>query len=282
MKGPSPMPKFSSVPDSWLPDSGAVRVIAHWSEGWNRANDVDKAAYHLLIEGDGKIIRGVHEISDNDNTADGDYAAHCLNCNRYSIGVSLCGMVNCRETPFSPGPAPITEVQWQHLARLTADLCIRYKIPVSPTTTLGHGEVQKNLGIKQRGKWDPLRLPWNPSLSYAEVGDLYRADVLALLEPRPQRSVQVAGKSITGGDVLVEDGSTWVALRAVSSLLGWTIISASAPEAVIQDNKGQSKLVPFQNEEGKGFVEVRGLASAVGLSATYDPAKKLVVVGSGQ
>ena len=37
-------------------------------------------------------------------------------------------------------------------------------------TVLGHGEVQRNLGIKQRSKWDPMVLPWAPTRKPAAVG----------------------------------------------------------------------------------------------------------------
>ena len=85
------------------------RVICHWSEGNHRANDTDLRAYHILIEGDGNIRFGVFRIDDNVSTADGRYAAHTLNCNTRSIGVSCCSMVGCQESPFQPGSQPMNQ-----------------------------------------------------------------------------------------------------------------------------------------------------------------------------
>jgi hypothetical protein len=47
-----------------------------------------KEHYHFIIEGDGTVIKGDHDISDNVSTADDDYAAHTRACNTGSIGVS--------------------------------------------------------------------------------------------------------------------------------------------------------------------------------------------------
>jgi hypothetical protein len=60
--------------------------------------------------------------------------------------------------------------------------CRRYDIPVTPKTVLSHAEVQNNLGIKQRGKWDISRLAVDPSMNGAKAcGDLLRASVAAVL-----------------------------------------------------------------------------------------------------
>ncbi|MDQ6860893.1 MAG: N-acetylmuramoyl-L-alanine amidase [Verrucomicrobiota bacterium] len=162
------------------------RIICHWSEGNYRANDVDLKAYHILIEGDGRVRFGHFSIADNINTSDGRYAAHTLHCNTRSIGVACCCMTLCCESPFHGGAQPLKEVQWQTMIKVVADLCEFYGIPVTSTTVLGHGEVQDNLGITQRGKWDPLVLPWDNSTFDVSttrhvVGDLLRAEVRAQL-----------------------------------------------------------------------------------------------------
>jgi len=58
----------------------------------------------------------------------------------------------------------MTEKQFKAAMFETAKLCKKYNIPVSPTTTLSHAEVEKNLGKKQRGKWDFVVLPFHPKL----------------------------------------------------------------------------------------------------------------------
>lgn len=170
------------VPADWMPWAKMQRIIVHWTAGTNKASGLDRAHYHILIEGDGELVRGTHSIADNASAADGVYAAHTRGCNTGSIGVSLCGMAGARESPFDRGDHPITRTQWEMLPKVLADLCRRYAINPSPTTVLSHAEVQKNLGIAQAGKWDITRLPFDLSTVGAKAcGDQFRAATKALL-----------------------------------------------------------------------------------------------------
>jgi N-acetyl-anhydromuramyl-L-alanine amidase AmpD len=74
------------------------------------------------------------------------------------------------------------KVQWDAMVEVAAELCKKYNIPVTPTTVLGHGEVQKNIGIKQLGKWDPMKLSFASALTKAEVGSKLRTEVKAHLD----------------------------------------------------------------------------------------------------
>jgi N-acetyl-anhydromuramyl-L-alanine amidase AmpD len=175
---------INPIPSAWLPRCKMKRIILHWTEGRHLANAIDRAHYHFLIEQTAncaRIIRGDHTIADNVSTADGRYAAHTRGCNTGSIGLALCGMMNCRETPFSPGPVPFTQEQWDLFCRATAQLCHAYTIPCDDRHVLAHGEVQKNLGIRQLGKWDPMVLPWEPTLPGAVVMKRTRERILECL-----------------------------------------------------------------------------------------------------
>ena len=141
----------------------------------------DLAHYHILIDGDGALHQGEHVIADNESAADGDYAAHTAGTNTGAIGVSMCCMVGATDRPFFAGSAPMREVQWDAMIAVVAQLCRAYNIAVTPQTVLGHGEVQKNLGRPQSGKWDPMKLPFAPQLTPAQVGMKLRAEVAALL-----------------------------------------------------------------------------------------------------
>lgn len=177
---PKPTPAVKSlVPTDWLPDAKMVRVICHWTAGQHKASDFDRSHYHVLIEDDGKIVRGKPSIKLNETVKTGSgYAAHTLGCNTGSIGVSLCCMAGAMESPYVAGPAPMTRAQWDALAVVVADLCRRYGIAVTDKTVLSHAEVENNLGIKQRGKWDFTRLAFDPSIKGAKAcGDLLRAAV---------------------------------------------------------------------------------------------------------
>jgi len=171
------------VPADWMPAAQMNRVIVHWTAGAHRASGLDRSHYHILIEGDGKLVRGIPSIDMNDaRGARPGYAAHTLNCNTGSIGISLCCMASAAESPFKAGSAPMTRKQWDALPPVLAELCRRYAIPVTPKTVLSHAEVQETLGIKQRGKWDISRLAFDPSIVGAKAcGDLFRAATARLL-----------------------------------------------------------------------------------------------------
>lgn len=174
----------SLVPAGWMPAAKMARIIFHWTAGAHTPSDLDKSHYHILIDSTGKLVRGKPTIDLNSlPKAKAGYAAHTLNCNTGSIGVSLCGMAGAVERPFDPGKSPITPEQWAALIQVCADLCGHYEIPVSPKTVLSHAEVQVNLGIKQKGKWDIAILPFNRTFdTAAKVGAELRANVSNLLK----------------------------------------------------------------------------------------------------
>lgn len=166
---------------SWKPQCAMERIILHWTAGGYNASALDKEHYHILIQGDGTLVRGDHSIDDNVSTGDDDYAAHTLHLNAKSIGISVCCMANAQESPFRPGPFPMKKTQWQTMAAVAAELADFYGIPVTRQTILGHGEVQRILGVQQKGKWDPMVLPWDTSITKAQAGDLFRAEVARLM-----------------------------------------------------------------------------------------------------
>ena len=154
------------------------RVIVHWTAGTYKPNSLDLSDYHILIDGDGKPIRGKPSILLNEAPLKKGYAPHTLNCNTSSIGVSLCCMKDAMESPFEAGDYPMRREQWEAMTQVVAELCKTYRIPVTMTTVLSHAEVQSNLGIKQRGKWDIARLAFDPSVRGARAcGDKLRAEV---------------------------------------------------------------------------------------------------------
>lgn len=171
------------IPDDWMPDARMERVILHWTGGTHRASANDRKHYHILIEGDGSLVQGVPSIAANaEGSALRPRASHTLNCNSGSIGLSMCAMggPDVREFPFEPGRWPLAEIQWKAAASVVAQLCARYRLPIQPETVLSHAEVQGTLGIRQRGKWDITRLPWNDRIVGARAcGDIFRSMVRA-------------------------------------------------------------------------------------------------------
>lgn len=172
---------MTEIPEDWLPRVPMRGLHGHWTAGPHRANDTDLRAYHLLTEGDGRHRRGV-DIRLNSGRLHPGYAAHTLNANTDRIGAAMCGMMGARESPFDPGPAPLTRVQWDAFVRMTAQVVDFYAIPIGRKTTLFHAEVQANLGITQRNKWDVMRLPFDPAVAgAARIGDRWRDEMQAVL-----------------------------------------------------------------------------------------------------
>ncbi|SOC38955.1 N-acetylmuramoyl-L-alanine amidase [Rhizobium subbaraonis] len=171
------------IPADWMPAARMQRVIVHWTAGTYTASENDRAHYHVLIDGSGKPVRGIPSIKLNEVAKAGNgYASHTLGCNSGSIGVSMCCMGGAMESPFSAGKYPMTREQWDAMTSAVADLCRRYAIPVTDKTVLSHAEVQNNLGIAQRGKWDFTRLAFDPATVGAKAcGDKMRAEVGAKL-----------------------------------------------------------------------------------------------------
>lgn len=161
----------------WAPACAVRRIIVHWTAGGYVPSGLDRVHYHFLIGGDCAVVRGQRSVVDNMSTTDGVYAAHTAGCNTGSVGVAVCAMRDARESPFDSGPCPMTQEQWETMARLTAELCRVYRLDVTEKTVLGHGEVERLLGIKQRGKWDPMKLPWIPAAGSVTVGNMFRAAV---------------------------------------------------------------------------------------------------------
>lgn len=146
----------------WLPRCRMDRLILHWTAGTYEPSLVEEHHYHFLVKGDGTVVRGKPISANVPPLRGGVYAAHTRGCNSYSIGVAVCCMKDAREKPFDSGPYPMKREQWEVMAQAAAELCTFYKIPVTPETVLGHGEVERVLKIKQRGKWDPMVWPWDP------------------------------------------------------------------------------------------------------------------------
>lgn len=280
----------------WLPVCKMERVITHWTVGRHKANDFEREHYHFLVEESGSIVRGVRSIKDNVSTADGVYAAHTLGANSGSIGVALCGMIGTVEKPFVPGTEPVTKAQYFQLARVVGELCTAYKIAVSPTTVLGHGEVQANLGIRQRGKWDPMILPWDREnhgdfstgeRPYAEVGNYFRTLVRRAiggepLEPvtsvEPLIRVRANVRGTVFPDAILEDGSSYIKIRPVAESFDWQLTDATGETVTLKIGNTAAQTLPIKLFTGSGYVSARDLATALGVAPDWDTAIRTVII----
>jgi hypothetical protein len=300
---------MSVVPKSWMPKAAMQRIVFHWTAGAYRASALDRKHYHILIESDGNLVRGVHSIADNASTADNHYAAHTRRLNTGSIGISVCCMAGARERPFDAGRFPMTETQWRTMAQVAADLCETYSLSVTPQTVLGHGEVQGILGVTQRGKWDPMVLPWEPALSATQVGERFRNLVSTLLQGgdsdaslgaelavhlfgRPlQGALHADGEAFLRVESLIKDGDRaadrWQLLNASQD--GLVLLPSSAAEPVFLDGvflDGETT-IPDEAKEAEvvalvmahGYVRAADLAAALDAPLAFDAAKNLLEIG---
>lgn len=154
------------------------RITLHWTAGGHVCSAEDREHYNYIVEASGTIIEGRNTVEDQRVTSDNIYGAHTRQLNTRNIGIALCGMRGAREDPLDVGPSPITEASWREAVGLIAKLAGAFSIPVDPTRILTHAEVQPNLGVPQRGKWDITVLPWDPRFRGArQVGDYLRMQI---------------------------------------------------------------------------------------------------------
>ncbi|MDX1656060.1 MAG: N-acetylmuramoyl-L-alanine amidase [Candidatus Competibacteraceae bacterium] len=282
------------------------RIVCHWTAGGHKATELDRKHYHILVEGDGTLVQGFHSIKDNESTRDGRYAAHTRLKNTRSIGIAVCCMAGARQSPFDPGRFPMTEKQWRTMAAVATELCRAYRIEVKPTAVLGHGEVERQLGIRQRGKWDPMVLPWDPQRDAREVGDRFRDLVSAYLleeseDDLPGAAIKalINGKSV--GDVLLTNEEAFIKVSSLVRELNWPLLNASRdalvlspPEAGVISLQPQllddDLTVADEATEGQvaelmmasGYVEARELAATLNLPLNFDTDESRLIIGASQ
>ncbi|WP_283176812.1 peptidoglycan-binding domain-containing protein [Gemmobacter sp. 24YEA27] len=220
------------------------RIIGHHTGGAYFPNATDLVAYHRLIDGDGQPHDGKHPISANAPgralTA-GTYAAHCLNLNSGSIGVSICAMANADWGKPASWTHPVKPAQVDAFVQEMARLCRIYGIPVTRRTVLSHAEVEITLGVKQKNKWDfdyPLRGtgPRDP----IAIGDELRREVgIALLgQPVPPPSPSARP--------ILRQGATGPDVREVQAALGVVADGIFGPRtrAALIDFQSRRQLLP--------------------------------------
>ena len=159
------------------------RIIWHWTAGADGFNEKELDSYNELIARDGTWSPGEFGAEAQvPPLIPGRYAAHTLNCNSNSYGISCDAMADAVERPFDPGKYPLTEAQIETLVQRTAFNCRRFIIPVTRKTVLSHAEVQPTLGIKQKQKWD---ITWLPGMDKpgdpVAVGDKLRERIIAAM-----------------------------------------------------------------------------------------------------
>jgi hypothetical protein len=255
-----------------------VGIVNHWTAGPYQATSLDKRDYHIIIEGDGRLVRGNHAIPDNMSVHDGDYAPHCGRHNTGYIGVSVACMAGAIEVPFYAGKSPMTKKQWDVMMAVNADLCERYGIPVTPKTLCGHGAIYGHFGeANLKGKWDPLRLPWDKGLSKTDADRLIRVETSRLMDGSKSpvlpaedlKPILVNMNGVTiSDDAFNEKNKVWVPLRVLAEPMGCRIVDTDGRTVLVTDKTGKPHHLDFQIKGGVGFVKVGDLREQVGGIAT--------------
>ena len=131
------------------------RVIGHHSGGAYKANKIDKAHYHRIVEGDGTLVMGDHDFAANTGRLrEGKYAAHTRNLNSNTAGLAMACMGKAEwSSPYSSKFFPKPE-QVDRFILAMAETCRMFSIPVEREFCLTHAEVERTLRVKQRQKWD--------------------------------------------------------------------------------------------------------------------------------
>lgn len=265
------------VPPSWLPECEVIGIVNHWTAGVNYATDLDKEHYHLIINGDGTLVRGDFSIRDNVDVSDGHYAAHCGRHNTKTVGVALAGMAGATEVPFVPGKYAITKAQWSALMQVNADLIEAYDLRITPHTLCAHGMIYSHFGESNpTGKWDPCKLPWAPTLSKEVVDAQIRSltyDLLGKHEPMASRPVEVVVNGlIVTDDAYMASGRVWVPVRRTCEAMGATVIAGGKNSVLIGGISAPANLT-MEIRGSTGFVmaaELREKVLGVGWSMNWD------------
>lgn len=165
----------------------------HAASGYTPSKEALKA-YHRLIDGDGQVINGVHEIEDNMPglpMSPGSYAAHTKDLNTGNIGVSILAMGDATWNNPKPPKYPVRNVQIDAYCKEVARLAMKYGIPVTRSHILTHAEVQTTLHIKQRQKWDFDYDPYyrHTSRDPIRIGDELRQEIARLIRTGPKEQL---------------------------------------------------------------------------------------------
>lgn len=148
------------------------RITFHWTAGTYKPNATDKNAYHFLIDGDGKVVKGKYKPTDNIDCTDGVYARHCGGGNTGNIGIAICGMADAKQYP-------IKRIQIEAACKLAAELSKEYGIVVNSNTIITHAEFgERNPATTSKGKIDIINLPCVAVYGIGNVGNWIRNKVL--------------------------------------------------------------------------------------------------------
>lgn len=193
MNGPNTRKQLKLVMDSMDVDdprdimdpSGIYRVHWHWAASTYKVTWNVVKHYNAVFDLDGNKHDGGSPPEQQAIYSPPRFGvSHTYRANTHAVGLSVAAMAGatCQWGPgiVDQGKYPLTWEAIDGMLEETAELCREFDIRPSPWTTITHCEVQTNIGIKQRNKWDIRVLPDNPKklLGEKEAGDKLRARMM--------------------------------------------------------------------------------------------------------
>jgi hypothetical protein len=163
-------------------DTGMVGIVWHWTASHHEVTADDLAHYNDVHDVKGNSYDGAaraeHQL--NYDWRKGIGVSHTRNLNTGFIGQSVAAMAGAEGWPsLKWGKSPLTWEGIDAMLERSAEYCREFDIPVSPWSTLSHAEVQGNLGVAQRNKWDYMVLPGMKKVTTARAcGDILRKRLL--------------------------------------------------------------------------------------------------------
>lgn len=161
--------------------SGITRVHWHWTASTYDVTWDVRRHYNNVFDKDGNEYDGGAPAQQQAFYIPGKVGvSHTFNGNTGAIGLSVAAMgdasANWGASTVDQGKYPLNWEMIDAMLKKTVEYCRAFDIKPSPWTTITHCEVQTNIGIKQKGKWDIRVLPDNPKQLMAEktAGDLLR------------------------------------------------------------------------------------------------------------
>lgn len=126
-------------------------IILHWTAGNYKPSSCDIKHYHFLIDGEGKVHKGIFDPKDNEKIRGNNYAAHCGGGNTGRIGIAICCMKNENTQP--------KQIQIEHMCCLASTLCKLYGL--KPKNCMTHAKFgQLNPQTTSAGKIDINYIPY--------------------------------------------------------------------------------------------------------------------------
>jgi hypothetical protein len=107
---------------------------------------------------------------------------------------------------------------------------------------------------------------------------MFRARVRAALKPAPTVEIPAEARVLLKNEfvpAVLEDGSSWGAIKAMAAKFGWRLIKITQKTASVQIGS-ETHEMDFINEAGTGYVQLVDLAKALDLQISWDPISRTI------